>query len=330
MLALLYLAALLIISPLVAVLSLYFAARMFHAPYLSVGRVVLLTFLLGVAAIACQAVLVLNDSAETAPGLLVQVAGMGVLGIAANRQVLGLSWLHSGLAWLMSTGLSIALTVAILLPLRTYAIEAFVSPTNSMAPAILGPHFAAVCPHCGGQAVATGTNRPSTAAWQAFAEPEEAICTACRRTSQAAIGAEAKVAPADRFVVDKTLAPQRWDLLVYRSSHNEGQLQVHRLVGLPGESLELKNGELWIDGQAAAYSLDMVGLLYEGAQFSDRPKYALSEGQVVTLGADEYFVLGDFSSGSRDSRYDGPLAGKDLVGVITLLYWPPPRWRVIR
>jgi len=42
----------------------------------------------------------------------------------------------------------------------------------------------------------------------------------------------------------------------------------------------------------------------------------------ITLGEDEYFLLGDNSANSYDSRYWGPLPGKNIVGKLTRIYWP--------
>jgi hypothetical protein len=50
----------------------------------------------------------------------------------------------------------------------------------------------------------------------------------------------------------------------------------------------------------------------------------------MRLGDGEYFVIGDFSLRSADSRTQGPIPGKNIEGVVGLIYWPPSRWRLFR
>ena len=52
-------------------------------------------------------------------------------------------------------------------------------------------------------------------------------------------------------------------------------------------------------------------------------KVFLNEGEPFTLAGDEYFVLGDFSHNSYDSRFFGPLPASDVLGVADFIYWPP-------
>jgi type IV secretory pathway protease TraF len=48
------------------------------------------------------------------------------------------------------------------------------------------------------------------------------------------------------------------------------------------------------------------------------------------LGPDDFFVLGDFTAASSDSRDWGPVPRANLVGVATVIYWPPSAWRILR
>jgi signal peptidase I len=99
---------------------------------------------------------------------------------------------------------------------------------------------------------------------------------------------------------------------------------------LPGEVLELRSGELWVNDKPATYAADMVGLVYREDTQASSFAVALTEGQPFTLQENEYFLLGDYSTRAMDSRYMGPIAGQDIVGVVTWIYWPPPRWRIFR
>ena len=62
----------------------------------------------------------------------------------------------------------------------------------------------------------------------------------------------------DRLLIDRTAyelrKPRRWEPVVFRSP-DDGQLTVKRVVGLPGETIELRDGDVWIDGRVATKSL---------------------------------------------------------------------------
>jgi signal peptidase I len=114
-----------------------------------------------------------------------------------------------------------------------------------------------------------------------------------------------------RLIIDKISyrfqAPQRNDIVVLDLPGMEEML-VKRIVGLPGELVALKDGQVWIDGQPLAepFPHDLT--------FQEMPP--------VRLGAMEYFVLGDNRSNSNDSRSFGPVERKLIVGRVWLRYWP--------
>lgn len=99
--------------------------------------------------------------------------------------------------------------------------------------------------------------------------------------------------------------PQRFDVAAY-SLDGEKKLQIKRIVGLPGEEIQIKGGMLYINGTAIDLPQDMGAI-----EIAGRAK------EPVLLGEDEYFVLGDNPSRSQDSRFEntgnikrGQLAGK--------------------
>ena len=83
---------------------------------------------------------------------------------------------------------------------------------------------------------------------------------------------------------------------------------VKRVIGLPGETVELRDGKTYIDGAA----------LTEPYVFSIPEDYS------IALGADEYLVLGDNRSESYDSRATdmGPIGKEDILGRVRLSVWP--------
>ncbi len=83
---------------------------------------------------------------------------------------------------------------------------------------------------------------------------------------------------------------------------------IKRLIGLPGETLELRGGEVLIDGRP---------LSPPRAARPTRRRFG-----PIELGAGQYFVLGDNRPNSRDSRAVGPLSARDLRAVAVLRVWP--------
>ncbi len=80
-------------------------------------------------------------------------------------------------------------------------------------------------------------------------------------------------------------------------------LLVKRIIGLPGETIEHKDGHMYIDGT-----------LYEEDYLApENNVYSSQEEWTITLGDDEYFCMGDNRDDSRDSRYYGPFSRKQLI-----------------
>lgn len=108
--------------------------------------------------------------------------------------------------------------------------------------------------------------------------------------------------------------PQRGDIVVFLSPSGTGEDYIKRIIGLPGERVEVRDGAVWING----YRLDEP-YLRDGAPYT---------GSWV-LGPDEYFVLGDNRANSNDSHNWGPLPKKNIIGKAWLCYWPPQYWGMV-
>ncbi len=163
--------------------------------------------------------------------------------VAVTVAVLLVSWLIIGwmfrttyvkaiLAWLptpVATGLMLAFVFLIIKP---FAAEAFIVSNNSMAPTLIGPHYLGNCPHCAETCILQyDTGRP-TATWDEI----PGICPHCFETVRAG-----RMSPepgtADRFICNKWITPQRWDMVVFRSLDDPTHKRLKRLVGLPGEEI---------------------------------------------------------------------------------------------
>jgi signal peptidase I len=115
-------------------------------------------------------------------------------------------------------------------------------------------------------------------------------------------------------IVYKLHAPQRGDIIVFHHPQDPTRDLIKRIVGLPGEEVEILNGQVHINGEA----LEEPYVTNWGGRTSRQQ-----------LGPDEYFVLGDNRPNSDDSRSWGGLAREMIVGKAWLAYWPPEDWGLV-
>jgi len=123
---------------------------------------------------------------------------------------------------------------------------------------------------------------------------------------------EPNLSPRQRLIIDKVsyrlARPKRHDIVVIDLPTME-QLLVKRIIGLPGETLEMSNGTIYVNGMPLEDSFSNQGM--SGYEISAFP-----------LGDHEYFVLGDNRGNSNDSRSFGPVSDEYFVGRVWLRYWP--------
>jgi signal peptidase I len=251
------------------------------------------------------------------------LAGAVVSGFIVSA-VLRTSFRRAILAWLPTLVWIPIGFVGVFYIVRPFVAEAFVVPTNAMAPTLLGPHRLGTCSACAGALVLPhDPDRPFEDA------AELGICQDCLQIESGS-PTTAAVGEPDRFICEKLLTPRRWDLVVFRSPNDPDIKLVKRLVGLPGEQVVIKEGAVWIDGERQRPPDDIAGLQFT-AEFDAPFGVPLgSPDRPAQLGKDEYFVIGDNSRRSSDSRDWGPLPEENIEGVATLIYWPVSRWRVLR
>lgn len=149
-------------------------------------------------------------------------------------------------------------------------------------------------------------------------------------------GMSPSIAANDHVIVHKRRLPKRWDIIAFDSPETPGARYMQRLVGLPGETIEIKNGVVHVNGQPQQPP-PLVGP-YAPAPPSDfaPAAYTGGPGRPITLGPDEFFVLGDNSTISLDSRYWsraapghqlGAVPREAIVGVATWIYLPLGHWK---
>jgi signal peptidase I len=109
--------------------------------------------------------------------------------------------------------------------------------------------------------------------------------------------------------------PQRGDVIIFTHPDDPQRTLVKRVIGLPGEQVEIKAGVVYINGS----SLDEP---YIKGTTSSLSKTEVPEGC--------YFVMGDNRQASSDSRYWGTVPREDIIGRVWLLYWPLGDWHLVR
>jgi len=121
----------------------------------------------------------------------------------------------------------------------------------------------------------------------------------------------------------KISSPRRGDVIVFIYPENPKKDFVKRLIAFGGESVEIKNGTIYINDQPLSDDIFTRRYYYNRGLFGQ-------EGQKTIVPKDSYFVLGDNSASSQDSRYWGFVPKKNILGKAMLIYWPPQRIRIIR
>ena len=146
---------------------------------------------------------------------------------------------------------SLVLFISAILFLRTVAVEPFGVPTGSMAPTLVGNHRALACPRCG-YPVRVGEPGPRRSRLRRTLGCPNCGAATCRSTTAADISG-------DRLLVDKNVfrlrSPRRWEVAVFLCPSDKSKPYVKRVVGLPGEKIQVRDGDVWIDGELARKTL---------------------------------------------------------------------------
>jgi signal peptidase I len=117
--------------------------------------------------------------------------------------------------------------------------------------------------------------------------------------------------------------PKRGDVVVFIYPEDKRKDFIKRLVGLPGDVVEIKGGSIYINNQPAPEAIFNQIYYYNGGQLG-------LAGEKLVVPLNSYFVLGDNSASSKDSRYWGFVPKNNLLGQAMIIYWPPQRIRVIK
>ena len=106
--------------------------------------------------------------------------------------------------------------------------------------------------------------------------------------------------------------PERFDVVIFRYPDDESQLFIKRVIGLPGEKVEIKDGEVYIDGSLTPLDDSFI------------PEAAVGDFGPYEVPEDSYFMLGDNRNWSKDSRYrkNTYVTFDEIVGKAIIRYYP--------
>ena len=124
-----------------------------------------------------------------------------------------------------------------------------------------------------------------------------------------------------RLVVEKLSyrfhGPQRFDIVVLKMPRQGEELLIKRVIGLPGETVEIRDGQVYVDGNLLA------------EPFTDQSTHPGRDNQ-FTVPPLPIYVMGDNRDRSNDSRSFGPVPIDDVIGRAWLSYWPPEQIGFVR
>ena len=147
-----------------------------------------------------------------------------------------------------------------------------------------------------------------------------------QRTRVSGSSMETTLSDGDNPIVDKLSYrfqdPKRFDIVVFPYKYEENTYYIKRIIGLPGDTVQVKDGYTYINGELLESDIYGAEVMIEAGTASEP----------ITLGEDEYFVLGDNRNHSLDSRDPsvGILKREDLIGRAWVRIYPFDKMGVIR
>lgn len=129
----------------------------------------------------------------------------------------------------------------------------------------------------------------------------------------------------DNLIVDKISYrfkdPERFDIIVFPYQYQEDTFYIKRIIGLPGETVQIEDGIIYIDGEVLEESYGKE--IMNSAGIASQP---------IELGEEEYFVLGDNRNNSRDSRDPsvGMIQEDQIIGKAFIRIWPFEKFGILK
>lgn len=117
--------------------------------------------------------------------------------------------------------------------------------------------------------------------------------------------------------------PKRGEIVVFISPEDRAKFFIKRFIASGGETVEISNGKLLVDGKV----IDEPPA-FRKVYYYNRGDFGV-EGKPIKVPKDSYFVLGDNSASSKDSRYWGFVPKNYLIGKAVVIIWPPKRIQLL-
>ena len=147
-----------------------------------------------------------------------------------------------------------------------------------------------------------------------------------QRTSVSGSSMEPTLSNNDQLILDKISyrfsEPQRFDIIVFPFQYAEKTFYVKRIIGLPGETVQIDlQGNIYINGQILNEDYGKETINFAGLAV-----------EPITLGDDEYFVMGDNRNNSSDSRAPsvGNIRRSNIIGKAWVRIWPLNKFGVLK
>ena len=146
-----------------------------------------------------------------------------------------------------------------------------------------------------------------------------------QRTYVSGSSMENTLSDGDNLIVDKITYrfsdPQRFDIIVFPFRYEDRVYYIKRIIGLPGETVQITDGDIYIDGEILQESYGREVIKDSGLA-----------AEPIVLGEDEYFVLGDNRNDSTDSRDPsvGVIHRDEIIGRAWLRIWPLDKFGVLK
>ena len=109
--------------------------------------------------------------------------------------------------------------------------------------------------------------------------------------------------------------PERGEVIVFHYPRDPNRDFVKRVIGVPGDSVSIKDGTVWVNGSALS---ERYIASHDTSNMSERK-----------MGRKEYFVLGDNRPGSSDSRKGWNVPEENILGKVWIVYWPISNWALL-
>ena len=155
---------------------------------------------------------------------------------------------HHELMTIRDTVESVWVAIVLAFVLRTFILEAFVIPTGSMAPRLMGEHYDLRCLVCGYRYSYGSHKRGSPQRGELSLPAVGAYCPSCGAEHR--LRRKSYVNSGDRVLVLKYLyrfiEPKPWDVIVFRNPQSNSNNYIKRLIGLPGETIEIVHGDVFV------------------------------------------------------------------------------------